>query len=155
MLRRIRLAAVLIASIPAHAAPPPDATGQYREWFRTLTVPGSPGITCCTVADCRMVVSRWNDRTGHFEAKVMRDAFGNAQAGSPQDGSDHGVHDKARYVWMWNWASRFGDSPEVWVEIPEAKINRVANPTGHSVLCWSAFRPEFSGVLCFIPYEGT
>ena len=63
--------------------------------------------------------------------------------------------EKARYVWMWNWIARFGDKPEIWIEIPEAKVNHASNPTGHAVLCWSAFYPNFNGVFCFIPYQGT
>ena len=56
---------------------------------------------------------------------------------------------------MWDWTARFGDKPEIWIEIPEAKVNHVSNPTGHAVLCWSTFYPDFNGVFCFIPYEGT
>jgi len=81
--------------------------------------------------------------------------FGNAPRSSALHEGAAAANEKAIYVWMWNWTSRFGDSPEVWIQIPEAKISHVPNPTGHSVLCWSAFRPDFNGVLCFIPYDGT
>ena len=33
---------------------------------------------CCTVADCRMVDAIWNDRTQHYEARVMREKFSNS-----------------------------------------------------------------------------
>jgi hypothetical protein len=143
--------ALLRASMAAYGAPPPDATGQFHEWFRGLTIPGSPGSACCSVADCRMVESRWDDRTRHFEAKVIRDVFGNALRNSGSSVTREG----ARYVWMWNWVARFGDTPEIWIEIPEARVNHAANPTGHAVLCWSNFLPNFNGVLCFIPYQAS
>ena len=100
-----------------------------------------------------MVASRWNDQTSHFEASVVRDLFAKALGGTASDGKDSEVHERARYVWMRNWINKFGDKSEVWIEIPEAKISNVTNPTGHSVLCWSAYRPDFNGVLCFIPYQ--
>ena len=59
----------------AYAAPPPDASGQFSDWFRSLTVPGIPGAPCCTMADCRMVEARWNDWTRHYEAQVTRERF--------------------------------------------------------------------------------
>jgi hypothetical protein len=142
---------LLRASMPAYGAPPPDATGQFHEWFRGLTVPGSPGTACCGVADCRMVESRWNDQTRHFEAKMNRDVFGNSSGIS----GDSEARQRARYVWMWNWIARFGDKPEIWVEIPEAKVSPASNPTGHAVLCWSTFNPNSNGVLCFVPYHGS
>jgi hypothetical protein len=42
------------------AAPPPNASGQYHDWFRSLTGPGTTYTPCCSIADCRMVESRWN-----------------------------------------------------------------------------------------------
>jgi hypothetical protein len=99
-----------------------------------------------------MVESRWNDQTAHFEAKVIRDVFGNAP---PRTSGDSAAREKARYVWMWNWIAKFGDKPEIWIEIPEAKVNHASNPTGHAVLCWSAFPSNFNGVFCFIPYQGS
>jgi hypothetical protein len=62
-------------------------------------------------------------------------------------------YEKAKLIWIRNWIARFGDSSEAWIEIPEAKVNHVPNPTGHSVLCWSTFYPDFNGVFCFIPYQ--
>lgn len=139
--------------VSAHAAPPPDADGRYHDWFRSLIVPGSLSTPCCTVADCRMVASRWNDQTGHYEARVIRDVFSNALRNSVLYERDLASYEKARLVWVRNWIARFGDRPEAWIEIPEAKVNHVPNPTGHAVLCWSTFYSDFNGVFCFIPYQ--
>lgn len=46
-----------------------------HDWFQGLTVPGSPGTMCCTIADCRIVESRWNEQTQHYEAKMILEAF--------------------------------------------------------------------------------
>ncbi len=140
-------------SVSARAAPPLDANGQYHDWFRSLTVPGTPSTPCCTVADCRMVASRWNDQTQHYEARVVRDVFSNALQNSVLYERDLAGYEKARLVWIRNWTARFGDRPEAWIEIPEAKVSHVANPTGHAVLCWSTFYPDVNGVFCFIPYQ--
>ena len=147
------LLAALQVCVSAYAAPPPDATGQYHDWFRSLTVPGSPTTPCCTVADCRMVASRWNDQTQHYEARVIREVFSSALRNSVLYGKDLESYEKAKLVWIRNWTARFGDRPEAWIEIPEAKVSHVANPTGHAVLCWSTFYPDFNGVFCFIPFE--
>ena len=77
-MRYIWLLGALHVAMSAHAAPPPDASEQYRDWFRSLTVPGSSNIPCCSVADCRMVESSWNDQTQHHEAKVVREVFSDA-----------------------------------------------------------------------------
>jgi len=59
MIARVVPALLMATQVAAaQAAPPPDASGQFREWFRSLTVPGSSGISCCSVADCRMVESQ-------------------------------------------------------------------------------------------------
>jgi hypothetical protein len=138
-----------------HAAPPPDATGQYRDWFRNLTVPGSPNAACCSVADCRMVESRWNDQTRHYEARVLRDVFINAPEKSPLYERDLPAFRTARQTWLSRWIVAFGDVPEAWIEIPEARVNRIDNPTGRAVLCWSTFYRDFNGVFCFIPFQAT
>ena len=130
-MRFIWLLGLLHFAMSAHAAPPPDASGRYHDWFRSLTVPGL-STACCTVADCRMVESRWNGRTQHYEAKVVRDAFSNALRNSP-------LYEK---------------DPEAWIEIPDARIDQANNPTGRAVLCWSTFYPDFNGVFCFIPFQG-
>jgi hypothetical protein len=53
---------------------------------------------------------------------------------------------------MKRWISRHGDSPDVWIEVPEARVNPVQNPIGHAALCWSLFNSEFNGVYCFVPF---
>jgi len=47
------LAALLLVAAWAHAAPPPNADTRFRDWFRSLKVPGSLSTPCCSVADCR------------------------------------------------------------------------------------------------------
>ncbi len=99
-MRFIWLLAALLANVPAHDAPPPDTTGQYRDWFRTLTVPGSSNTPCCSVADCRMVDSRWNAWTKRYEARVVRDMFSNALRSSPLYEKDMAAFQKAQGIWM-------------------------------------------------------
>ena len=72
-MRRIWYSAMFFISMSVYAAPPPNSDGRFRDWFRSLRMPGSPDTMCCTVADCRMVEARWNDQTQHFEARVTRD----------------------------------------------------------------------------------
>jgi hypothetical protein len=153
-MRFICILAVLQITASARAAPPPDASGQYHDWFRGLTVPGSPTTSCCTVADCRMVDSRWNSRTQHYEARVVRDVFSNALRNSSLYQDDETAFQNARRIWISKWISAHGDVPEAWIEIPEARINPTYNPTGRAVLCWSTFYPDFNGVFCFIPFHG-
>ena len=74
-MRHIWYSAMLFIGMSGHAAPPPDLDGRFRDWFRSLRMPGSPDTICCTVADCRMVEARWNDQTQHFEARVTRELF--------------------------------------------------------------------------------
>ena len=101
-----------------------------------------------------MVESRWNDQTQHYEAKVVREAFSNALLNSPLYQSDLAAFHAAKLIWLSKWITAYGDVPETWIEIPEARINQTKNPTGHAVLCWSTFYPDFNGVFCFIPYQG-
>ena len=150
-MRFIWLLGALHFAMSAHAAAPPDASGQYRDWFRGLTVPGST-TTCCTVADCRMVESRWNDQTQHYEAKVMRDVFSNALRNSPLYERDPAAFQSARQIWLSKWITSFGDISEAWIEVPDARVVPTHNPTGRAVLCFSTFYKDFNGVFCFIPY---
>lgn len=152
-MRFIWLLGALLVGLSAHAAPPPDASGRYHDWFRSLTIPGSPNTPCCSVADCRMVGSRWNSQTQHYEARVMRDVFSNALRNSPLYVNDAEAFQKAQGIWISKWITAYGDVPETWIEIPEARINPTYNPTGRAVLCWSTFYPEFNGVFCFIPFQ--
>jgi hypothetical protein len=152
-MRFIYLLGALGIGLSAHAAPPPDATGEYRDWFKSLTVPGAPHAPCCSVADCRMLESRWNGRSQHYEARVVRELFSNALKKSPLYENDLPAFRTARQVWLSKWITSFGDVAEAWIEIPEARINRTVNPTGRAVLCWSTFYPDFNGVFCFIPFQ--
>jgi hypothetical protein len=153
-MRFIWLIGALQVALSAQAVPPPDASGQYRDWFRSLTVPGSSSTPCCTVADCRTVASRWNDQSRHYEAKVIRELFSGALRNSPLYEKDPVAFQAARQIWMSKWAVAYGDEPEAWIEIPDVRINQTNNPTGDAVLCWSTFYPDFNGVFCFIPYQG-
>lgn len=148
----IGLFAALLIAVSARAAPPSEANGRYRDWFHSLTVPGS-STPCCTAADCRVVESRWNDRMQQYEAKVVRDMFSNALRNSPLYINDPEAFRQAQRVWLSKWLAAFGDVAETWIEIPEARVNPAYNPTGRAVLCWSIFYPDFNGVFCFIPYQ--
>ena len=100
-----------------------------------------------------MVESRWNAETQRYEARVMRDVFSNALRSSPLYVNDAEAFQKAQGIWISKWITAYGDVPETWIEIPEARINPTYNPTGRAVLCWSTFYPEFNGVFCFIPFH--
>jgi hypothetical protein len=69
-MRFIWLLGVLQVAAPAYAAPPPNASGQYSDWFQSLTVPGNASLSCYNAADCRMVDSRWNAETQRYEASL-------------------------------------------------------------------------------------
>lgn len=140
------------AAASAYAAPPPNASGVFADWFRSLTVPGIPGAPCCTLADCRMVDAIWNDRTQHYEARVVREKFSNSLGRPILSQEDEDAQQAAKSAWIKRWFSRYGDKADVWIEISDAKVNAVQNPTGHAVLCWSVFNAEFNGVYCFVPF---
>jgi hypothetical protein len=143
---------VLCIGVSAHAAPPPNSSGIFADWFRSLRVPGIPGASCCTVADCRMVEAKWNDLTRHYEARVTREKFSNSLGRPILSNEDAEASEAARSAWINRWINKYGESPDVWVEIPDAKVNPVQNPTGQAVLCWSLFNSEFNGVYCFMPF---
>jgi hypothetical protein len=145
------VAAALTIGKPAHAAPPPDSTGQFRDWFRSLRVPGSPSMMCCTIADCRMVDSRLNPATKQYEAKVVREKFQNALQHSILYEHDSKAFEDASRIWAKSWIERFGDISDVWIEIPQERTKLIDNPTGRAVLCWSVWYSEFNGVFCFVP----
>jgi hypothetical protein len=101
-----------------------------------------------------MVESRWNSKAQHYEAEIRRDVFSNALQNSPLYEGDTVAFQAAKRDWISRWMVAFGDVSEVWIEIPDARINWTINPTGHAVLCWSTFYPDFNGVFCFIPFQG-
>ena len=100
-----------------------------------------------------MVKSRWNDQTLHYEAKVIREMFSNALQSSLLYRHDQAAFQAAKRIWLSKWITAYGDVPEAWIEIPDARINQTNNPTGRAVLCWSTFYPDFNGVFCFIPFQ--
>jgi len=64
---------LLLATEPAHAAPPPAADPSLAPWFHDLRRPGT-GFPCCSEADCRNVEARAaGNRTEVF---IGREAFG-------------------------------------------------------------------------------
>lgn len=151
-MRRIWLVLMLLGSASAHGAGPPDADGRFAEWLRSLQVPGSANTLCCDIADCRMVEARWNSGTHHHEARVIRKVFNDplrpwrtyTKGDDPDDAS-------MRDNWTKSWIANYGDVPEIWIEIPEARINHVSNPTGRAVLCRTSFWMVSNGVFCFVP----
>jgi hypothetical protein len=151
-MRLIWFMAAFCVSVSARAAQPPDSDGRFQDWFRALSVPGSPNTMCCTIADCRLVEARWNEHTQHYEAKVTRERFSNALGQPVLSHEDDEAFQAARSAWMKHWITKYGDNPGVWIEVPQAKVNPVQNPTGHAVLCWSVFNSESNGVYCFVPF---
>jgi hypothetical protein len=61
------IAAVLLSSTPALAAPPDDADPALTPWFNSLRAPWTNAL-CCSVADCRPTDARING--DHYEAFV-------------------------------------------------------------------------------------
>jgi hypothetical protein len=80
--------------------------------------------------------------------------FSNVLEKSPLYEKDLPAFQTSRLIWLSKWIAAYGDVPEAWIEIPEAKVNQINNPTGRAVLCWSTFYPDFNGVFCFIPFQG-
>jgi hypothetical protein len=83
---------------------------------------------------------------------VIRENFGNGLRRPAVTPEDEEAAKAARAAWMKWWTARFGDMSEVWVEIPDSKVNPVPNPTGRPVLCWSVLNPKANGVYCFMPF---
>jgi hypothetical protein len=102
-----------------------------------------------------MVDARWNDPVQLYEAKVIREEFSNALLHSPLYENNPSASQKLMQAWTDRWSARFGDATEVWIEVPARRVNHVDNPTGHAVLCWQVFNPEFGGVLCFVPFSAS
>jgi hypothetical protein len=153
MMRPFWFALMVVGSISAHGAGPAEADRRFADWLRTLTLPGSAGTLCCDIADCQMVEARWNSGTHHYEARVIRNVFNDplrpwrtyTKGDDPDEAS-------MRDNWTKSWIANYGDVSEIWIEIPEDRINHVRNPTGHAVLCWTSFWTKDNGVFCFVPF---
>jgi hypothetical protein len=65
---------------PAFAAPPEGATGEYKDYFRSLTRDGKPLGWCCNESDCREVPTRQVGDTWY--AFISRQTFGE-KSGAP------------------------------------------------------------------------
>ncbi len=52
-----------VLGIAALAAPPSgaDPDSEMGRWYKSLERPTMPGISCCSVADCRPVPSKWDE----------------------------------------------------------------------------------------------
>ena len=85
---------------------------------------------------------------------MVREVFSNALRNDSLYENNTEAFSAAQRVWIDSWIRAYGDVPETWIEIPEARVNLTYNPTGHAVLCWSTFYSDFNGVFCFIPYQG-
>ena len=66
-MRHVISGMILLLACQAHAAPPPDADPNQAPWFNSLRLPQS-AVPCCSMADCRPVLSRLID--GHYEAFI-------------------------------------------------------------------------------------
>jgi hypothetical protein len=67
VMRHVISGMILLLACQAHAAPPPDADPNQAPWFNSLRLPQS-AVPCCSMADCRPVLSRLID--GHYEAFI-------------------------------------------------------------------------------------
>ncbi len=72
-----RLALPLIAAVlalPCRAEPPPGADPALAPWYHSLEQPET-GWLCCSVSDCRPVVTRFHDDKleAFIDRKVFRD----------------------------------------------------------------------------------
>lgn len=58
----------------AQAAPPDGANPIYAPFYQSLKLPGYGDNYCCTIADCRPVLSR--NLNGQWEAYIDKKTFG-------------------------------------------------------------------------------
>jgi hypothetical protein len=86
---------------------------------------------------------------------VVREIFIDALKNSRLYRSDEERWMRAKEIWIKLWTDYYGDSSEVWIEVPHHKVIEHHNPTGHAVLCWSVFYRDNNGVFCFVPYHAT
>lgn len=72
-MKRFLIAATLMVT-PVQAEPPPNATGEFSQYYKSLEVPYNEPAKCCGEADCREVeVKREN---GQWWAFVTKEVFG-------------------------------------------------------------------------------
>jgi hypothetical protein len=69
MAQRLRVMAGLTSVLAAGFADP--STG--HDWYRGLT--SSAGVACCGSQECRPAAARYNERTGSWEAEVIKDTW--------------------------------------------------------------------------------
>jgi hypothetical protein len=51
---------ILFWLTPAYAEPPPNADPSLSPWFTSLRAP-STGVSCCSISDCRTVITHEKD----------------------------------------------------------------------------------------------
>lgn len=102
MIRYVRMIVLLLFAMVAavawrlsHAEPPPGSTGELAPFYQSLRVPDGEGAMCCSVADCRPVVTRF--RAGALEALI-----GPQFPDSPNDWRT--IPEKAVIRGVWNQA---------------------------------------------------
>ena len=100
MIRFVLLLFAMVAAVAwrlSHAEPPAGSDGALSEFYRGLKVPSGDGydILCCSVADCRPVVTRF--RGGTLEALI-----GPQFPDSPNDWRP--IPEKAVIRGVWNQA---------------------------------------------------
>ena len=86
-------------------------TGRERAIQRLVQKPDGAWYSrrpCCTMADCRMVEARWNDRTQHYEAQVTRERFSTTTWKRMLSEESREAYQAARSAWMRQWLSRYG-----------------------------------------------
>ncbi len=69
-MRHCILGTVLLLACQARAAPPDHAEPSLAPWYNSLRQPWTNAL-CCSVADCRPVLSRTRD--GHYEVFIQGD----------------------------------------------------------------------------------
>lgn len=67
-------AAVVATTTLSFSAPPPDADPALAPWFRSLTIPGTEGTSCCSIADCRP--TSYRTKGDHYEVLAGHDDQG-------------------------------------------------------------------------------
>lgn len=68
-------AAVLLACANlGHSQPPANADPSLAPWFQSLKIPGTDGVSCCSIADCRPTSYRTHG--DHYEVLAGHDDKG-------------------------------------------------------------------------------
>ena len=121
--RRAALTLLTAIALPFRAIRAIAHDGEHDDWFTSLTVPGSPELSCCNKSDCRPVDARIR-ADGRWEAYIDEATF-------PKDPINPFV----------------GGAPNEWMIVPDgAIIAGKDNPIGQPVACFYA-----RTIRCFVP----